>query len=61
MLWIFGKVSNQDAIHKVRDRIRGNLLGVRIFGDEIGIMFRLQGKILRTRRSTSATRSRRCS
>jgi hypothetical protein len=47
MLWIFGKVSDQETIHKVRDRIRGNLLGVRIFGDEIGLLFRLQGRILK--------------
>ena len=27
MLWIFGKVSDQDRIKVVRDNIRGNLLG----------------------------------
>lgn len=47
MLWIFGKVSDQDTIHTVRDRIRGNLLGVRIFGDDIGLLFRLQGRVLK--------------
>lgn len=47
MLWIFGRLSDQDTIHKVRDRIRGNLLGVRIFGDDIGLLFRLQGSILK--------------
>ena len=47
MLWIFGKASDQDTIRRVRDRIRGNLLGVRIFGDEIGMLFRLQGRILK--------------
>lgn len=47
MLWIFGKLSDQETIRKVRDRIRGNLLGVRIFGDDIGLLFRLQGRILR--------------
>jgi hypothetical protein len=46
MLWIFGKISDQATIKTVRDRIRGNLLGVRIFGDDIGLLFRLQGKIL---------------
>ena len=34
MLWLFGKVSNQETIRAVRDRIRGNLLGVRLFGDD---------------------------
>jgi hypothetical protein len=47
MLWIFGKVSNQDAIRSVRDRIRGNLIGIRLFGDDLGILLRLQGRILR--------------
>jgi hypothetical protein len=47
MVWIFGKVSSQDAIRAVRDRIRGNLMGIRLFGDNIGVLFRLQGRILR--------------
>ena len=47
MLWIFGKVSDQEAIRRVRDRIRGNLLGVRIFGDDLVLLFRLQGRILK--------------
>jgi len=46
MLWIFGKVSNQDAIKRIRDRIRGNLIGVRLFQDDIGVLLRLQGTIL---------------
>jgi len=61
MLWIFGKLSDQDTIHEIRDRIRGNLLGIRIFGDEIGTLFRLQEGCSRTRRFTSVTRSLRCS
>jgi len=47
MLWIFGKVSDQAAIGLVRDRIRGNLIGIRLFGDDLGLLFRLQGRILR--------------
>lgn len=47
MLWIFGKTSDQAAIRRVRDRIRGNLLGVRIFGDDLVLLFRLQGRILK--------------
>jgi hypothetical protein len=47
MLWLFGKVSNQDAIRVVRDKIRGNLIGIRLFGDDIGLLFRLQGRIFR--------------
>jgi uncharacterized membrane protein (DUF106 family) len=47
MLWIFGLVSNQDAIRTIRDRIRGNLIAVRLFGDDLGLLFRLQGRLLR--------------
>lgn len=46
MLWIFGLVSNQDAIRTIRDRIRGNLIAVRLFGDDLGLLFRLQGRLL---------------
>jgi hypothetical protein len=46
LLWIFGKVSNQSAIRIIRDRIRGNLIGVRLFQNDIGVVLRLQGKIL---------------
>ena len=47
MLWIFGKVSDQKAIGVVRDKIRGHLLGLRIFGDEIGLLLMLLGRSLR--------------
>lgn len=47
MLWIFGLVSNQDAIRTIRDRIRGNLIGVRLFGDDLGVLFRLQWRLIR--------------
>jgi hypothetical protein len=47
MLWLFGKVSNQDTIKVVRDRIRGNLLGIRLFGDDIGLLFLLQARVMR--------------
>lgn len=46
MLWIFGKVSNQDAIKIIRERIRGNLIGVRLFQNDIGVLLRLQVTIL---------------
>lgn len=46
MLWIFGKVSDQAAIKRIRDRIRGNLIGVRLFQNDIGVLLRLQGTIL---------------
>lgn len=45
-LWIFGKVSNQTAIRIIRDRIRGNLIGVRLFQYDVSIVLRLQAKII---------------
>jgi hypothetical protein len=47
MLWLFGKVSDQETIRAVRDNIRGNLIGVRLFGDDIGLLFLLQGRVMR--------------
>lgn len=47
MVWIFGRVSRQEQIRQVKDRIRGNLFGVRLYQHEIGVVARLQGQILR--------------
>ncbi|NQU41643.1 hypothetical protein HQ520_00045, partial [bacterium] len=46
MVWIFGKVSNQVAIRRVRERISGNLIGVHLFQHDLGVLMRLQGRIL---------------
>ena len=46
MLWVFGKVSNQDKIKRVKDKIRANLLAVRLFKEDLGVFFRIQGRIL---------------
>ena len=45
MLWIFGKVSDQEAIRIVRDRVRGNLIGIRLFQNDTGVLFRIQRRI----------------
>jgi len=47
MVWIFGKVSNQKRLREIKNRIRGNLIGVRLFQYDLGVVFSLQGKILR--------------
>ena len=47
MLWIYGLVSDQDSIRVIRDRVRGNLIGIRLFGDDLGSLFRLLGRVLR--------------
>ena len=45
MVWIFGKVSDQETIKALREQIRGNLIGVRLFQSDIGVVLRLQGRI----------------
>ena len=47
MVWIFGKISNQDAIKLIRDRIRGNLIGVRLFQNNVRVVLGLQATIMR--------------
>jgi uncharacterized membrane protein (DUF106 family) len=47
MLWIFKLVSNQSAIKNVKEKIKGNLLAVRIYQHDIAIVLRSQGRVLR--------------
>jgi len=47
MLWVFGKTSNQKKIKSVKSRIGGHFLSVRLFGEHLGVFFRIQGRILR--------------
>lgn len=46
MVWIFGKVSNQDAIRRIKDKIRANLLAIWLFRDELGVFFRVQTRLM---------------
>jgi len=45
MVWVFGKVSDQDTIKQIREQIRGNLIGVRLFQSDISVVLRLQRRI----------------
>jgi len=45
MLWIFGKVSNQDGLKRAKDRAWGNITGLWLFGDDLGLLFKMQGRI----------------
>ena len=47
MLWIFGKVSNQEAIRHIKKRIWGNLLAIRLYQHDVKVMLNLQARILR--------------
>ena len=46
MVWIFGKVSNQTAIQRTRDRLSAELLGLRLFKDDLRVFFGIQFQIL---------------
>ncbi len=47
MLWVFARVSNQEAIRRVRERIRGNLLGIRLYQHDVRVLMQVQFSILR--------------
>lgn len=46
MVWIFGKVSNQDAIKLTRSRMGAELIALRLFKDDLRVFFRIQYQIL---------------
>jgi hypothetical protein len=47
MLLLFRVTSNQEGIRRIRNRIRAHVLEIRLFKDDLGLMFRAQGSILR--------------
>src|SRR5436190_19748993 len=46
LVWIFGKVSNQDAIKRARNRLSAELIALRLFKDDLRIFFGVQGHVL---------------
>jgi hypothetical protein len=46
MVWIFGKVSNQDAVQKTRGRLSAELIALRLFKDDLRVFFGIQYQIL---------------
>ena len=46
MVWIFGKVSNQDAIKNTRTRMSAELIALRLFKDDLRVFFQTQYQIL---------------
>lgn len=45
MVWLFGKVSNQGKIKSTRSRMSAELIGLRLFKDDLGVFFRIQWSI----------------
>ena len=46
LLIVFKYTSNQQAIGQVRDRIKADLLALKLFKDDLGTTFRAQGRLL---------------
>jgi len=46
MLWVYGRVSNQEAIRRTRKRLNAALYELRLFADEPGLVFRAQKDLL---------------
>lgn len=47
MVVVFGYTSDQKAIHVAKDHLKGHLLALRLFQDQIGVVLRSYGRILR--------------
>jgi len=46
LVWIFGKVSNQAAIQKTRNRLSAELIALRLFKDDLPVFFGIQFEVL---------------
>ena len=46
MVWIFGKVSNQSAIERTRNRLSAELIALRLFKDDLRVFFGIQFQVL---------------
>lgn len=46
MLWLFGKTTNQSLLRHLKTRIKGHLLEMWLFQDDLGVTMRAQGKTL---------------
>lgn len=46
-LVVYKYTSNQSAIKRIKDRIKGHTLAIKLFKDDLGVMFRSLGHILR--------------
>jgi hypothetical protein len=46
LVWIFGKVSNQPAIERTRNRLSSELIGLRLFKDDLRVFFGIQFQVL---------------
>src|SRR5258707_921288 len=46
LVWIFGKVSNQAAIQKTRNRLSAELIALRLFKDDLRVFFGIQFQVL---------------
>lgn len=45
LAWVFRYTSNQAALRSAADQIRAQLLSIKLFKDDLGVMFRAQSKL----------------
>jgi len=45
---VFGYVSNQDTMRRIKNRIQAHLLALRLFPDQLGVVSRAYGRVLRS-------------
>src|SRR5262245_17029705 len=46
LIWIFGKVSNQKAIELTRHRLSSELIGLRLFKEDLRVFFSVQFQVV---------------
>ena len=44
---VFGYVSNQESLRRIKNRIQAHLLELRLFPDQLGVVLRAYGRVLR--------------
>ena len=44
---VFGYVSNQESLRRIKDRIQAHLLELRLFPDQLGVVLKAYGRVLR--------------
>ncbi len=45
LVWVFGKVSNQKAIQRTRNRLSAELIALRLFKDDLRVFFGVQSQV----------------
>lgn len=47
ILWVYKRLSDQEALRRAKDRIKAGLLEIRLYKDDLGVTLRAQGAIVK--------------